>query len=108
MRRFVAALCLFSSLVLLAACSGETLAGSWQHDGKPAIYTFNEDFTMSIEDTQGGSWQGTYEIEDETNMLLVTVNGNVQSGVYEIKDKQLIITSPDSGSVVTMTRIKSD
>lgn len=109
MRKLGMTICVLCAIIMFTGCSGEDIYGSWQYDGLNVQYTFNEDFTMLIEVVGGKTYNGTFEFDqDNKKLLIVSIPeyGHSVTGEYEIKDKQLIITSPDSGSVISMTRIK--
>lgn len=108
MRRLGITLSILLAVTLLAGCSSESIYGSWQHDASNVQYTFNEDMSFVITVVGGKTYNGTFELDEENSSFLAHAEGYTQSGEYKIEDKQLIITSPDSGSVITMTRIKKD
>ena len=107
MRKLGMTLLIIASMALLAACSRESIIGSWQHDEANVIYTFNEDNAFTLDIGQGQAQRsGTWTEEEDGILVLSHENGTSQRSEYKIDGKQLIFTSPDSGSVSNMTRIK--
>ena len=108
MRRTRAAVLLVLCVLVLAGCSSKSIVGSWQHDKENAQYTFNEDKTFTIKVGSQELRKGTYEIDEKEKALILTYNALSQTAQYEVSKKRLKLTSPDTGLVVTMTRIKTE
>lgn len=70
---------LFSCLFVLSACAPK-LSGSYQADlvAVKATYAFesNGNLTLTLDPLVGGniSWEGSYEINEDTNEITITLN----------------------------------
>lgn len=102
---------LIVGLVLLLT-GGKSIVGTWKHDSVGATYVFDEQNQVSITlPGQQEPYRGTYELnkKEKTLSLSYQVGEDTLSQVtiyrFQGRDK-LELTSPDTGSVVTMTRQK--
>lgn len=95
------------SLLLLCSCSAsETIVGTWKHDSTDAVYQFNNDGTFTVTITGFDPVEGTYQLDTEEKTLKLTAEGNVQSSIYELFGNKLRLTSPDTGAIVTLSKIQ--
>lgn len=93
-------------LLVLCSCSAsESVVGKWKHDSTDAVYQFNSDGTFTMIITGFEPVEGTYQQDTEEKTLVLTVEDNVQSSIYELFGNQLRLTSPDTGAIVTLTKI---
>ena len=91
---------------------GKSIVGTWKHDSVGATYVFDEENHVTI--TLPGKqepYEGTYELnkKDKTLALSYQLGDDSLSQVskYRFRGKnKLELTSPDTGSVVTMTKQK--
>ena len=106
MRAVCLVLCALLLIAALMGCGNTSIVGTWKHDTLGAAYEFTKDNQVIITLTGQNPVTGTYSFDKATNTLVLTVANQQQSGVIEIKGNTLRITSPDSGAVVTMTRVR--
>ncbi len=99
-------LCVLLLTAALMGCGGGSIVGTWKHDTMGVAYEFTSDNRVTITLSGQNPVSGTYSLDKATNTLLLSVNEQQQSGIIDIKGNTLRITSPDSGSVVTMTRVR--
>jgi hypothetical protein len=105
------AVCVVLCVLMLAFCLGacstnNSIVGTWKHDTLGAAYEFTSDMQVIITLTGRNPVSGTFTLDKKTNTLVLIVEGQQQSGIIEIKGSTLKITSPDTGAVVTMTRVR--
>jgi hypothetical protein len=107
MRKVCLMLCILALVGALSGCFGSrSIVGTWKHDSLGAAYEFTEDQQIIITLSGQNPVYGSYTLDKDTNTLVLSVNGQQQSGIIEVTSKQLRITSPDSGAVITMTRVR--
>lgn len=99
-------LCILLLVGTLTGCAGNSIVGTWKHDTLGAAYEFTKDMQVIITLVGQNPRAGTYAYDNNTKNLVLTVDGQSQSGIVEVKGNTLRITSPDSGAVVTMTRVR--
>jgi hypothetical protein len=87
-------------------CGSNSIVGTWKHDSLGAAYEFTADMQVIITLSGQNPVTGTYTLDRDTHTLTVTAQGLTQTGIVEIKKNTLRITSPDSGAVITMTRVR--
>ena len=102
--------CLVVCMILFASCllgcANKSIVGTWKHDSLGAAYEFTEDMQVIITLSGQNPKIGTYTLDGNTNTLVLTVEGQQQSGIVEVSGNTLKITSPDSGAVITMSRVR--
>ena len=104
---FCLLLCIIMLTGCLLGCFGSTsIIGTWKHDSLGAAYEFTEDLQVIITLSGQNPVYGTYTLDEDTSTLVLTVEGQQQSGLVEVRKNTLHITSPDSGAVITMTRVR--
>ena len=99
---------LCACMLMIGCFGGGTFVGTWQHDSQPVTYRFTEDMQVIITIQGQEPTTGTYSIDEKAQLLVLTVGEMQQTGQYEFSGKQLTITSPDTGSTITMTRISKE
>ncbi|MBQ9988783.1 MAG: hypothetical protein IJP30_03510 [Clostridia bacterium] len=108
MKKGALLLCVLLILACLTGCFGKkskTIIGSWEHDSLGAVYEFTEDGQVIVTLVGQNPMYGTYTLENETGTVVLSVNGMDQAATYSISGQKLLLTSPDSGAQVTMTRV---
>jgi len=85
--RLIALVLLFTFLVVLTGCGGNSKAiiGTWNKDDGSEVLIFDEDGTCSVPFTYDGGWWEScdrYSIDSEGTLCLSSSKGNIDSRTY--------------------------
>ncbi len=105
MKKAVRIACFLLCILLIAACSGGSIVGKWQHENGKIVYEYKEDGTVTVTVEGQAPKSATYTANSETHELVLQLNGLEQSSTYALKGNKLTVTDYN-GAVVVFTRIK--
>ncbi len=109
MKKFLFSLVLVCSLLLVTACGGNKLVGTWvgdSNDGLKTTFEFKKDGKVSYKNEYGFDSKGTYEVKDDKVTIKIESWDKEKVYKYEIKDGKLKLTATDkySPSYNSMTK----